>query len=97
MGQKAIKEVIWGKRAIKQLHAIYLYIAQDSSQNAIKVRNAIADKAVRVSVYPESFPIDKFKKFNKGNYRVFIRYIIIKSPILLERIISGLFVSGIPK
>jgi plasmid stabilization system protein ParE len=74
MGQKAIKEVIWGKRAIKQLHAIYLYIAQDSSQNAIKVRNAIADKAVRASVYPESFPIDKFKKFNKGNYRVFIRY-----------------------
>jgi plasmid stabilization system protein ParE len=74
MGQKALKEVVWSKRAIKQLQDIYNYIAEDSFQNAIKVRNGIADKTVKASLYPESFPIDKYKNFNKGNYRAFIKY-----------------------
>lgn len=74
MGQKAPKEIVWNKKALKQLQDIYHYIAVDSYQNAIKVRTIIVESVVKASLNPESFPIDKYKRFNKGNYRAFTRY-----------------------
>lgn len=60
--------------AYKQFRAAIEYIAEDSVQNAEKVRLAIIEKLKAVSKNPEIHPPDKFKLNNTGAYRAFELY-----------------------
>ena len=65
------KPIIWSHTAIKQLASAIEYIAEDSIQNAAKVRTAILEKIEALPKNPEQFPPDKYKLKNPGSYRAF--------------------------
>jgi plasmid stabilization system protein ParE len=63
--------VVWGKSAEMSLKKAYLYINEDSPKNAEKVKNDIFESTRSLAKQPEKHPLDKFKKPNNRNYRVF--------------------------
>ncbi len=67
---------VWSKRARMQLRIAYEYILHNSPQNAVKVRNEIIEKSIKLAEHPEKYPPDKFNKSNDGNWRAFEKFII---------------------
>ena len=61
--------VVWNKVA-----EAYQYIKEDSLQNAEKVRDEIFAATQQLAYQPESYPLDKFKRQNPGNYRAFEKH-----------------------
>lgn len=47
------------------------YIAEDSLQNAEKVKEDILGKVAHLAEYPSIYPPDRYKKENDGNFRAF--------------------------
>jgi addiction module RelE/StbE family toxin len=67
-------EVVWTKRSVNQLNQVYKYIQKDSSKNAIKVVEEIAEAVQKASPNPEIYGTDKYKKDNDGSYRAFEKH-----------------------
>jgi plasmid stabilization system protein ParE len=82
---------VWSKRAKTALLEAYVYIRDDSPQNAAKVRDEIIDLTIELPMHPEKYPPDKYKKGNDGSYRAFeiyhyrISYRIMDSEIRIVR------------
>jgi len=51
----ANRKIIWSKSALKQFEAAINYIAEDSIQNAEKVRKEILEKIERLIAHPEIY------------------------------------------
>jgi len=67
----ANRKITWSKSALKQFEAAINYIAEDSIQNAEKVRKEILEKIEKLISYPEIYSPDKYKTDNDGSYRAF--------------------------
>ncbi len=67
-------KIVWDIEAKAHLKKLYLYIKQDSPQNAISVRNSIIERVNHAATYPESFSSDKYKIDNDGTYKAFELY-----------------------
>jgi plasmid stabilization system protein ParE len=65
------KKIHWNKDALNQFNKAIKYIANNSSQNAQKVRVEILTEISRLAEYAEIHPPDKFRIRNNGNYRAF--------------------------
>jgi plasmid stabilization system protein ParE len=61
----------WSITAFNQFEAAIGYIAEDSPQNAEKVRIDILNNIEKVLLHPELYPVDKLKLQNSGNFRAF--------------------------
>ncbi|WP_184543139.1 type II toxin-antitoxin system RelE/ParE family toxin [Mucilaginibacter sp. FT3.2] len=83
--------VVWSNSAKTELRKAYQYIALDSLQNAIMVRDTLIDSTIELSKNPGKHPADKFKKDNDGTWRAFekhhyrISYRILKDQIRIVR------------
>jgi plasmid stabilization system protein ParE len=66
-----VREVRWSLIAQKQLAAVYVYILNDSYQNAEKVKNDILKSTAKLSMYPKSYSLDKYKINNDGSFRAY--------------------------
>jgi len=55
-------------------NAAYIYICQDSPQNAIKVIDDIITSMDRAITNPEFYSADKYKINNDGSYRAFEKH-----------------------
>ena len=64
----------WDSAAIKQFNKAIQYIAEDSLQNAQKVKKGISEKIEKIITHPEIYSPDKFKQNNDGNFRAFELY-----------------------
>ena len=49
------RKITWSKTALKQLEAAVKYIAEDSIQNAGKVKQEVLEKVERLSFHPEIY------------------------------------------
>ena len=67
----ANRKITWAKTALKQFEVAINYIAEDSIQNAEKVRKEILDKIQKIITHPEAYSLDKLKTSNDGSYRAF--------------------------
>ncbi len=89
-----MRTVTWTRKASFQLQEIYLYIADDSPQNAEKIILNVLSKADDIVGKEEKYPIDKFRKNNKGDFRAFeiyrirVSYQILEHEILIVRVRS---------
>ena len=63
----ANRKITWSKSALKQFEAAINYIAEDSIQNAEKVRKEILEKIEKVTLYHEIHSPDKYKTNNDGS------------------------------
>jgi plasmid stabilization system protein ParE len=68
------RRISWDIQALKQFNKSILYIAEDSVQNAEKVRFEILEKIEEITLHPENHPPDKYKTNNNGHYRAFELY-----------------------
>jgi plasmid stabilization system protein ParE len=68
------KQVIWPQKARLQLKEAYLFIKQDSPQNAEKVRKAILSSTNELTTHPKLHRPDKYKRDNDGSYRAYEQY-----------------------
>lgn len=66
--------VVWTPKAIAELRKAYDYICKDSPQNAKKVVDELILLTDQLSLQPEMFPPDKFKKNNDGSWRAFEKH-----------------------
>jgi plasmid stabilization system protein ParE len=86
------KRISWDIQALKQFNKSILYIAEDSIQNAEKVRFAVLEKIEQIAIHPEIHPPDKYKTNNDGNYRAFelhrirVAYYIVPDIIRILRV-----------
>lgn len=87
------KQIKWSKRALKQLDDLYEYIKGDSPQNAEKVKDILINKINGLSLTPEIYPPDRFKKNNDDkSYRAFtvydfrVSYYVTPNSIIIVRI-----------
>ena len=64
-------KITWSKTSVKQFSKAIQFIYTQSVQNAEKVRIEIVEKISFLSVNPEFYNPDKYKKLNDGNYRAF--------------------------
>ena len=89
-----MKTLTWTRNASSQLEKIYLHIENDSPQNAESVVLTILNKLDDIVGNEEKYPIDKYRKNNKGDFRAFelfrirISYQILQDEILIVRIRS---------
>ncbi len=67
-------KVVWGKRAYASFQQAYKTIAEDSLQNADKVKEDILQITKGLPNHPEKYPPDKFKSNNQGDYRAFEKH-----------------------
>lgn len=67
----ANRRIEWDRHALRQFNKAILYIAEDSIQNAEKVRAEIIENIDGLPLHPERYPLDKYKLENDGNYRAF--------------------------
>jgi plasmid stabilization system protein ParE len=87
-----VRELRWPSPLQKQLEQIYLYIFQDSYQNAGKVKDEILLSTRKLILNPEIHPPDKYKKDNDGSFRAYelyhyrIAYHITETQIIIVRI-----------
>ncbi len=67
------KKIVWNQRPLRQFNDIINFIAEDSPDNAIKVGEKILAKIKQLSLNPEIYAPDKYKKYNKNSsYRAFV-------------------------
>ena len=71
MNKRLIK---WDDLPIGQLNNAINFIKQNSYQNALKVQKDILDIIGTLELYPEKFPLDKYKINNDGSYRAFEKH-----------------------
>jgi plasmid stabilization system protein ParE len=64
----------WENEAKLHLKQACAYIRKDSVQNALKVKKEILDIITTLSIYPEKYSLDKYKKNNDGSYRSFEKH-----------------------
>ncbi|MGN6298053.1 MAG: type II toxin-antitoxin system RelE/ParE family toxin [Ginsengibacter sp.] len=57
-----VREVIWPRSVQNQLTKAYQYILKDSFQNAEKVKEDILKSTRKLTLNPEIYPIDKYRK-----------------------------------
>ncbi|GGE40437.1 type II toxin-antitoxin system RelE/ParE family toxin [Psychroflexus planctonicus] len=69
-----VRKVVWRKIALQQLHKQYEHIKKDSLQAAQKVRDDIFEMTDSLSTNPEIYPLDQYRKNNKGDIRAFEKY-----------------------
>ena len=87
-----VREVIWPKSVQNQLTKVYQYILKDSFQNAEKVKEDILKSTRNLTLNPEIYPIDKYRKNNDGTFRAYelhryrIAYRITEKKIIIVRI-----------
>ncbi len=85
-------KVVWRKGALAHLNKHYNHIKKDSLKSAKKVRDTIFDMAESLKDYPEAYPLDKYRKNNKGDIRAFekyslrVAYQVTKSEIRIIRV-----------
>lgn len=74
------------------LREVYEYIKKNSIQNAEKMVKEIVERAESLALYPEKYPLDKYKTNNDGTFRYFehkryrVSYQVLKEVILILRI-----------
>ncbi len=87
-----VKEIRWPLKVQTQLLKAYEYILQNSYQGAEKVKNDIQFSISNLSIHPETYPLDKYRKNNDGTYGAFelhqyrISYKINMNEIIIVRI-----------
>ncbi|EZH71283.1 hypothetical protein ATO12_11005 [Aquimarina atlantica] len=85
-------KVIWRKGALDHLNKNYNHIKKDSLQSANKVRDTIFDMAEALKDQPTIYPLDKYRKNNKGDIRAFekfslrVAYQVTKTEIRIIRV-----------
>jgi len=57
--------------AASQLKHACAYIKKDSPKNSLKVKKDILSAFTALSLSPEKYPPDKYKRDNDGSYRAF--------------------------
>ncbi len=67
-------KIIWRKGALSHLNKHYNHIKKDSLLSAEKVRDTIFDITESLAKNPEIYPLDKYRKNNKGDIRAFEKY-----------------------
>ena len=67
-------EIVWTKRAQKQLKQAFKHICKDSPKNASKVIQEITSAVHTTLPNPEIYSPDKYKTDNDGSYRAFEKY-----------------------
>jgi plasmid stabilization system protein ParE len=67
----ANRRLEWSRQAIRQFNKVLLFIAEDSIQNAEKVRTDVLEYIDAMVPHPERHPLDKYKLGNDGSYRAF--------------------------
>lgn len=65
---------VWSFRAKAELKKAYDHIAQDSRENAIKVREVLIDLTLQLENHSEKYPLDPYRKNNDGTWRAFEKY-----------------------
>lgn len=70
------KKIIWTKTALEQLEDIHFYIFFESKSLRIadKVVNTVFDSTEILKTSSEIYNLDKQKKNNDGNFRVYSIY-----------------------
>lgn len=66
--------VVWRKEALLHLQKQYEYVKKDSLESAQKVRDAIFEITEGLKFNPEIYPLDKYRKNNRGDIRAFEKY-----------------------
>ena len=90
MGEKL--KVVWSIKAQIALEKHYNYIKQESLQSAEKVKIEILRTTKSLSKTPTRYPLDKYRKNNKGDIRAFekyglrIAYLVKEKEIVILRI-----------
>lgn len=73
MAKKKIK-IVWSNEAANQFNEILNYLKDESDKVVAIVGNAILDEIEKLVLFPNSHPLDRFKKNNDGTYRACIVY-----------------------
>jgi plasmid stabilization system protein ParE len=68
------RKILWDNKAKDNLKKVLKYIKKESPQGANIVKNKIFETVKKIPDNPEMFPIDKLRKENDGNYRIFFVY-----------------------
>lgn len=71
--------VIWRKKAVDELEAVYNYIKKDSPQNAIMVFNKILEVVESLTQFPFKYPVEPIINIEKVRYAVIWSYKIVYS------------------
>ncbi|SNS85521.1 Plasmid stabilization system protein ParE [Ekhidna lutea] len=66
--------VLWSENAISSLQSIKDFIAQDSSQAALKVVHSIFESVESLAIHPNRFQLDEFFENNPGTIRRFFKW-----------------------
>jgi plasmid stabilization system protein ParE len=83
---------VWSLRAKASLKKAYDHIAQDSPENAVKVRDVLIDMTLQLESFPEKYLLDQYRTNNDGTWRAFekyncrISYRILKTQIRIVRL-----------
>jgi toxin ParE1/3/4 len=90
-----VQKIEWTKRALKDLHDIYEFIAKDSSRYAqIQVEN-IQDSVSNLISFPlmgrkvPEFPYLSYREILVGNYRVLYRYNDEENQLYIMAVVHG--------
>jgi len=90
-----VQKIEWTKRALKDLHDIYEFIAKDSSRYAqIQVEN-IQDSISNLISFPlmgrkvPEFPHLPYREILVGNYRVLYRYDDEENQLYVMAVVHG--------
>ncbi|HMO63150.1 MAG TPA: type II toxin-antitoxin system RelE/ParE family toxin [Ferruginibacter sp.] len=67
-------QLVWTKRSLQHMRALYKYIGENSPQNALKVVNDIIAAMEKITANPEYYNPDKYKIDNDGSYRAFEKH-----------------------
>lgn len=88
------KTLFWTVEATNELNDHLEFISEFSERNAKKVKSAVIEKINTILIYPERYPLDKYRIENKGNFRAFeiyhlrISYKITEKSIYIVRVRS---------
>jgi plasmid stabilization system protein ParE len=66
--------LVWTRRSLQQMLALFKYISEDSPQNAQKVVNDIVVSTEKAINNPTYYNPDKYKIDNDGSYRAFEKH-----------------------
>jgi addiction module RelE/StbE family toxin len=83
------------QEALEDLEEIVLYIAQDSSQAALRMRDKIIEKANDLSVFPKRGRLVPDRKMAAAGYRMLgikpyiVFYRVVERNVLIYRVLHG--------
>ena len=67
-------QVLWRKGALYHLDKNCNYISKSSLKSAKNVRDTIFEIAEKLKENPKIYPLDKYRKNNKGDIRAFEKF-----------------------